>query len=394
MAVSIQDFEAEATSVLKELRRSVAMILGDLRPCGRASELSTELELDRSLGWKIWSLAQGGATNPSPKHVPGRNGFRAFLDAARKAGASTDHLGDARRAFERFEALSRAHARDRATAEIMLGALTPEGRSRLELSLRRAAFRANAHFLGVRADTLYQADMIIAGEGGSMPSIARVRSHYGLTRMRAGVRWVLGRSAMVTPGGKTTSYARRPLEVRASALDAPIVGAFSSRPTPGVVRHLVDGVVFQDELEPGPVGKGQAVDIVTAELIDNIPASTDHKDAVTAKISTPCERFCYDVLLHHSIAERGAPTVEVFTTIHSDLPYTFGDRDRVPVTETIEHMGRADSTPPAPEIPHHADLIRWAIGASGQRLRDFEVYRLRMRFPPIPTVAAAAYLWR
>ncbi|MBX3360046.1 MAG: hypothetical protein KF912_13220 [Phycisphaeraceae bacterium] len=397
MAVSVQEhgFEAEATIVLRDLRRCVARVLGDLRPCVRASALATELGLDRSLGWKIWTLAQGASTNPSPKHVPGRAGFQTFLDAASRAGASEPHVDEARQAFARFEELSKSHARDRASAEIMLGALTSEGRGRLELSLRRNAFRANAHFLGVQCDTLFQADVVAPDAGGGMPRVARVRGHYGLTRMRSGVSWVLSRSTMVTPDGKTGAYTRRPLgEIACEVGFAPVSAAFSTSPLPVVARHLVDGVVYQDELEAGPVGLSRAVDVVIGEAVENIPSHGDEEDAVTARISTPCERFCYDVMLHESIASRGEPRIEVFTTIHSDLPYVSGTRDRIPVTEELELIGTVDEATPAAEVPRHADLVSWMLGSIGERADSYRLYRLRMRFPPLPTVAAATYRLR
>ena len=391
MAVSIHEFETEAAVVLKDLRRGVAQVLGELPPCTRASDLSTLLGIDRSLGWKVWTLAQGASTNPSPQHVPGRSGFRAFLDAARRRGATDACLQEATAAYKRFQQLSKAHARDRASAEIMLGALTPEGRSRLDLSLRRAAFRANAHFLGVQADTLCQTDLVMPGSGGSMPRITRVRAHYGLTRMRSGVRWVLGRSALVTPIGSTACYTRRPLDPEVGADDAPVVGAFSSSPIPVVQRRIVDGVVFQDELDPGPVGKAGAVDVVLGEIVEDVPPSGEAIDAVTCRISTPCERFCYDVVLHHSIAACEPPRMDLFSIIHTEYPYVLGERDQIPIVETIEGMGRADRSAPMPEVPRHSDLYRWIFKACGEDPSEYEVFRLRMRFPPIPTMVAAHY---
>jgi hypothetical protein len=394
VTVSLHEFEAEAVAVLKDLRRSVARVLGDLQPCVRASELATTMGLDRSLGWKIWTLAQGASTSPSPKHVPGRAGFRTFIEAARQHGASAEHIEEATHAFARFEELSKAHARDRASAEIMLGALTSEGRSRLELSLRRAAFRANTHFLGVQVNTLYQVDLVIPGSEGRMPRVARVRAHYGLTRMRSGVRWVLGRSTLVTPGGATGAYTRRALDGVPPAGGAPVVRAFSSTPTPRVLRRVLDGVVFQDELDAGPVGRAGSTDVVIGELVEDVPHSPEPTDAVTCKISAPCERFCYDVLLHHSIASHGSPRMEAYTTIHTDYPYTLGDRDRIPASETIERMGEAHTAPPMPEVPHHADLIRWMFDACAEDPGAYDLFRYRMRFPPMPTLVAATYRTR
>ncbi|MBX3315366.1 MAG: hypothetical protein KF902_00730 [Phycisphaeraceae bacterium] len=411
MTVSTNDFEAEAVAVLADLRRCVALVLGDLQPCVRASELSTVLNLDRSLGWKLWTLAQSGASSPSPKHVPGRNGFQSFLDAALRNGASAAHVDEARRAFGRFERLSKEHARDRASVEIMLGALTTEGRSRLELSLRRAAFRANAHFLGVQCDTLYQADVVAPDGAGMMPRVVRVRGHYGLTRMRSGVSWVLSRSTLVTPSGKTVAYRRRALS-EAGVWDddghvggtgtgaalvggpAPVAAAFSSTPTPVVVRRIVDGVVFQDELEPGPVGRASAIDVVTAEIVDKTPEHADAHDAVTARISTPCELLCFDVLLHESLASNGDPRLEVFTTIHSDVPYTLGSRDLLQTMERFEALGSPDRAAPVAEVPRQAGLVDWMLGSIGERASAFRLYRLRMRFPPVPALAAATYRLR
>jgi hypothetical protein len=247
-------FETEAQVVLRRLRRSTAAVLGGVRGVARAIDVADRLGLDRSLAWKVWRVAHGEHELPSPAHIPGHSGFFRFLQGAGLAGADTQAIREATEAFEQFERLAENHAGDRATADIMLGALSEEGRERHELARRREAFRANTHFLGVQCRAIYQIDALLPAPAGYLPEVCRMRGHYGLVRTRANVPWMISKSSVITPTGLESSIKREPLDPSTTGehgLGFGMIPGFCSRPLPFVRRRQLDEFTVEDDSSPG-----------------------------------------------------------------------------------------------------------------------------------------------
>ncbi len=385
-------FPAQAEAALLALRRAVARILASLPLVDRPIRLAELLGIDNSLAWKVWKVGLGEGALPAAAHIPGEAGFARFMSAARRGGASESAVREAGDAHRALLDVMQSHGGDRASGAIMLGFISDAGRMRTELAMRRAALRANAHFLGVQARTLYQLDVLTCDPSGGAPIVTRVRAHFGLKRTRQGVSWLLGRSTPVEAKGPL-AVRRRPLAAEQSAADSSpwLLPAFCSSPLPNITRRLVGGVTTEDELAPGAVGESGAVDVVMGEVIDGRAASTAATDAVTMWVSTPCERMCYEVLIERALI-RGAVSARVHSTVHGDLPYLRGEHcDSIPVPESFQEMGSADSAGPAVEVPHHAELMKWVIARAGKRPGDLALWRLGLRMPPVPSIAAAVY---
>ncbi|MGQ0629207.1 MAG: hypothetical protein ACT4PL_14040 [Phycisphaerales bacterium] len=377
---------------LRELRRSLRELLGTMGPWRRAVEVAERLRVDRSLAWKVWRVAQGPDELPSPKHVPGRAAMETFLTAAAGAGAPMASLDGARQAHARLEEVFRKHAGDRASAEIMLGRFTDEGRSRLEMQLRRDAFRASSHFLGVRARVRHQMDVVSPSPGAFMPRVARMRGYYGMQRTRTDARWVISSSYVVQTGGPAQNYRREALDPGASADGAPLARRFCSPADPPLVRVRSAGHTFVDELGPAPMGEAGSTDVVTAEVISEVPLDRVDHDAVAVNLRTPCERLCYELVVHRSIAERETPTLSIFTLLNSSGGQGAPDpRDEVPILEKMRALGTADQALPAVDVPRHREVTAWMYERTGIDPREYLVYRFEMRFPPIPIMVWARY---
>lgn len=390
-------FATDAAETLAALRRECARVIGELpEPILRATQLGNSLEIDRNLAWKIWQVAAGHGSVPSPKHVPGRLGFRSFIRAARERGVSAETVESALGVFDRFEQLVRRHGGDRASADILLGQLTDEGRGRLEIELRRNAYRANGHFLGVQARVIHQADLVLPGARGFMPRVVRIHGHYGVRRLRAGTPWVLSRSTFVQPSGRvSSSQCRRSPLSGGSPLEPPLLREFCSTPVLGVRRRLLSGERCVDELQPGPVGDEASVDVVTGEEVSGVPREPVARDAVTAHLLTPCEQFWYEAYFDRSLLDGAEPTMDVYSTIHSDLPYAeLEGSDRIPVPEQLMHAGPAETAPSIPDVPRHAELIEWTLQKCGVKASEIEVHRVSLRFPPVPSCVAVTYSLR
>jgi hypothetical protein len=393
-------FGDAAIAVLRDLRRSTAGVLTACSGMERPVDVSTRLGLDRSLAWKIWQVAAGAGPCPSAAHIPGRQGFERFLESASKAGVDEGTIHVARDAFRAFQKLTTVHAGDRASVDIMLGTLTDEGRTRLEMALRRDGFRANAHFLGAQVGALYQMDVVLPPRSGFMPDVARVRGHFGLRRNRAGASLLIARTTLVSAEGANPAPRRVPLTAIAPTIGShdalpALLQDFCSRPTPGVTRRTIQGVTVEDELVPGEVGQLGALDVVTGELMAEMRERPVDKQAVTMLVPLPSERLCYDVLLPRAFVFDAAPAARVHSTMQTDLPYLRReDFDAIPVPEHLEALGSAATAPPSPDIPHHPEMLAWVLKTLGRNAAEFDLYRLRMRFPPAPSCVGVAYSLR
>lgn len=393
---AVREFSESARDALLNLRRAVADVLATFPSLDRPVRLAERLGLDTSLAWKIWKVALGDGAVPAASHLPGSAAFERFIAAAEQAGAPRSRTHQAAAAYATLNELLEAHAGDRASGVIMLGFLSEAGRTRTELAMRRAAFRANAHFLGVQARTLYQLDVLARPRGdraGATPMVVRLRAHFGLTRTRAGVAWMLGRSTQVQPAGPT-QVRRRPLTGTTGAHpdESPwLVRAFSSSPVPTVLRRTVAGVTTEDELAPGPVGQTGAVDVVLGELIDERPAPSGPVDAMTMCVSTPAEGLCYDVMIEDGLID-GDVRSRVHSTVHGDLPYLRGDHcDVIPTLEAFRLLGPAATVQSPVEVPRFREMLSWVLGAAGVNVDRLRAWRLQMKLPPVPSRAAAVF---
>lgn len=388
--------EFDGPTALRELRRTLGALIGALPPMRRAVELGERLAIDRSLAWKVWRVAQGPDELPSPKHVPGRGAMAIFLAAAERQKVPREQIEAVKIAHARLESIYKTHAGDRASAEIMLGQFTDEGRSRLEIQLRREAFRANSHFLGVKIRTRHQLDVIAPSPAGFMPRVARVRGYYGLQRTRADARWVLSRGFVNSAGAPISGYRRTALAEGGEVLDAhsavPIAPRFCSPADLPLRRQRVDGHTYLDELSPGPIGEAGAADVVTAELISEVPHRGSKEDAVGIHMRAPAERLCYEVFIHRSLIGEREPRLDVYTTLNASSFQEAGDpHDRIAITETMRALGPGDLVTSAVEVPRHTELLAWTFKRLGLSPFDFLAFRLSMRFPPIAVVMRVTY---
>lgn len=394
-------FLVDAVATLLALRRTTSAVLGECGGLDRAADVATRLCVDRSLAWKVWRVGRDTAGYPSPAHIPGIQGYEHFLRAASAIGVGEETINAARSAFAAFQRLTASHAGDRASVDLMLGRLTDEGRTRLEVSLRRDGFRANAFLLGVQAAALYQLDALVDAGPSFQPEVWRVRGHFGLRRTGSNTAWLIARSTLVDAQGPTNLLQRDPLDAHPPSLDdsarSPILlPQFCSTPEPMVIRRVIPPATVEDELRLGHVGQLGEVDVVTGERVHSMPPALSDRNAVTMNVLTPGKRLCYDVMVHRDLLKDTRITewlsLRVHSTVQTDLPFLRGDDyATIPVLEQFVDLGPAASAPEAAEIPRQGAMLRWLLGRLPGGPSAYSLARVRMRYPPVPSVIAAGY---
>jgi len=386
-------FALQAEGVLRNVRTAFVEVLDSLpTPVTRAHEVSKALEIDKKLGWRIYKLIHTPDVFAAAEHVPGPAGVQILLSAARRAQVPRERIDAVKSAISEFSRLTRVHAGDRATLEMMLAACAQNGQDRVELSHRRAAFRANSYFCGVQARTQLKADFLNPAAAPGMLDIASLRGFIGLRRIRANVPWVIARARCIDNDGQARrQFQRAALDPRATGNDVPLLHDFCSKPLPKFRRMVSAHGFLDDEIADGPIGKTAAITCVTGE-VSRLVASYyrdphNEQGELLARMRTPSEALVFDQIVHESLFGRIAPELLVFSELSSAAPYPTPGHNRlvIPVCESVSYLGKGPGVLHVAEAPRYAEMARYVFQRLGWDGERFDVYRVRMLFPPIPT---------
>ncbi len=396
LVMDTDPLENIAPAVLENLAKRFADLLRALpSPVTRAVDLATQLEIERSLAWKVWRVAQSEHSIPSPRHIPGSGGVKLFLEATERK-VPRKLREDAWAAFSDFENLIRTHTSSRAALNSMLSRFTTEGRERLEINIRREGFRARSHFVGVAAKAQYRAFAIFPGEPGYGTSAAALYAYSKVFRMRTDASWVLYRAKLIKDREAVNlgNYQRGPLgppsgEESPDGLGA-VIREFSSDPAPDVRWIEVKSGIIECVLESGPIGEKKALDWAYGELITNSPMDEAEEDGVIMNVITPSEHVCFDLFLHRDISPTRSPRLLASANPFGDSPLDV-PHHCIPLDETVMSLGSAESCPPSTSVPDHRRMIRYIFDQIELAPADFRAFRVDLRYPPVPLSLELVY---
>ena len=60
------------------------------------------------------------------------------------------------------------------------------------------------------------------------------------------------------------------------------------------------------------------------------------------------------------------------------------ERDRIPVPEKVQHLGRVSDGIETADIPRYGELLKFVFQKAELNPDDFDAFRVRMRYPPLP----------
>jgi hypothetical protein len=228
--------------------------------------------------------------------------------------------------------------------------------------------------------------------------VAYFNGYVKLRRMRPGVSWEITRSKREPDDGTDASQPmREPLDPNGSSgiqLDVapPLMGEFCSKPLPPVQRQtLTDGWV-KDVLPGGAVGDAGRVDCFTGEVLREIGSRyrTEHDWLwyASATMRTPCEVLILDEFVHEDLFGPIRPELHVYSDLPDAprLPITQRAADRIPAFEPVQHLGKGLSGIRTPDVPRYLEMVRYTFERLGWDPTRFDVYRVRMEYPPVPTM--------
>lgn len=399
------EFHAEARAILAELRKyiGVAIKAAVKGTTPGATEWSRALDIDTKLAWKLTHLLDPERDLEALEFVPGRQAFDQILEAAEKAGGVSDASGAARLSFERYETLVRTHAGSRKAFDTLVTSQSPRGTSRSEVNLRRNAVDANASLLGVRA----KAQVAIYGlapsvEDENLIDVMGVRKIEGTERMRPNVNWRIARSFKTAEDGTPLPGGPEPLvkvKLKKALTGLPVVPGFSTSPLPTLARVEASPSAVEFEMRGGEVGASARFDLTTAEIFR--PGDTRYADKdgnrrtrIFAGLRIPCDLLYVDLVVHKDLFESTEPTVQIVSTLHTGMSLEFRESDELPIEPEFVSLGRGLGKVKDRERERHVELVRWALHEVSWNPDDFDVYRFKLQYPPLPSGVAFDWIRR
>lgn len=398
-----QPVRIQISSVMDDVRNSFVNVLASVPGSpSRVSEVERTLGLRKTMAWRVVQMCAVSDPLQAAEHMPGPEGVALILEAAQKAGASVEALSALRSSTERFRALVGNHAPTRPALRRLVAGLSENGRERFGMAQRKAAVEAASAIWGVHAKVQYRLGVIYraAGSTSTAADLTVVSGFFGLSRLRENVTWELNHGANVRSHGReqAVGLVTAPLDQSVKNLgDAPLLSLFC-KGTPGVIeRRINSDKTTVDRLLPGPIGMSAASNVLFGERLPGLmeglglPENKRHDDNLffCARLRTPCDLAVLELHFQRDLIPSGPFRALLMNQMQTAVgfPNPMGEvPPSLPLDAEVERVGRADQAVPLLDVPDHSKITRWVYEQLGASAEDFDVFRLRLRFPPIPTM--------
>lgn len=388
---------AEAQSVLSNIRSSFGAIVAALPgEVSRPSEVQQALDLNKKLSWRIAKLINEDDLFRCAQYVPGPGSMEAFLKAAARRDVPESMIRTAREAASRFDRLIEVHAGKRAALEMMLLSCSEEGRRDAARAQQKAAFQANSHIWGVQAQVQLGVYLMHPARDPDRVDIAAIRGFIGLRRNRPEVPWVIARVRCVEgDGALRPPPGFEPLdEVETSEGESPVplLRPFCSQPLPAARRVPGPDGYLEDEMISSQVGNAGRTTCITAEVARAAVAryydEQNQTGEMNLRLRTPVEMLLFDLLVHPDLGIGPDLDFAVYGDLNRHEASTErSERDRLSIGESVQRLGRSESAAYTPHVPSYGEMIAWVCNRLGWQRDHFDLYRVRLEYPVIPSTA-------
>lgn len=318
--------------------------------------------------------------------LPGPAPLRRLLSAASSHSVSPAAVAEAAQAVDEFERFIRSEAGDRGTLDLIISGWLPEARQKDELLAKQAVFRGTRHIKGLSLDVQYEVAIIRPSDDPERMDAVVVRGLTGLHRWRRGVELHFASRRIQPPAGASTSLSLdgRPIE----KVDDWLLREFSSS-APMDVDVLRTGDAEFYTLRSDTLGVRSAANVACAELVRRClsryrAAGVARKSGFTVEVSRPARLLIADVVVHKDAYPGSEPHLYIYDTTFfglADINDPLRDRDRLPMSETVEFMGKGLDGLRVREVPRYVELLRYVFGRLGWDARPFRAYRCRIEYP-------------
>ncbi len=384
-------------AVVHRVRAAVTELLQSVgADPSNSRSVARQFNLNKNLTWMLSKIVNSADVYAVAQHIPGPTRFQKLLHAMQKNGAPSGALERLQGAILEFEEMVRIHTGDRATLEVMLADLSPDDvRGEQLLQSRKLAFQGMGGVLGGQAK-VKQATYVLAPDADDPASVdvLEISGLMGLRRLRTDARWLLfRREAWDADEATAVSANEEALDDAFARPDQmPLLGEFCSQPIPTlqVSRH---GTETHYVLPAGPVGYTAAMTFAYGGISRRAGcAYRDEKNEhveLGCSLTTPAEAMLFDIILHERLPWTGAFEHAVYSRVEGGPAHEAIalDRNRIPITETLQRLGRGVNPLATPLMPYYSDMIAKGFERAGWDPNQFISYRFTLQYPPIPAIA-------
>lgn len=391
--MSTTGFPAELHETLRLLKEVTARVIEST--CGsraRATDVASKLGLHTKLGWQVWHVAFSDEFDLH-RFLPNAAGMKQFCEAAINKGAAPEQIQKLRDSVSKFYALAETHGSNREMFELILDAHSSHTNEDKDEKYRKQAFTGNAYTFGVYARAAISSGIIYPSEEAGHFGLVRINGLIDLVQNRIGIRWPVATLVVQEQDGAELALDRFPLFGQSPEANfAPLLDEFCSNPLPVVTRRM-EGQSVVDELQAGVVGLTGARTIFTGEVIPCVGPITatvpDEEVFFGAGMRTPSELFVLDHLVHKSLFPQAERELRIFSELSS--PTAHDERDRLHCNETLEYLGSGISSANTADVPGYRKLLDAAFAQINYDPNDFDLFRMRVAYPPIPASAMVCH---
>jgi hypothetical protein len=213
------------------------------------------------------------------------------------------------------------------------------------------------------------------------------------------VPWLIARSRISDDDGVSRQpYVREPLDdVSDAETAAPLIRRFCSDPLPVIRRVIRPSGFVDDELVPGPIGKTGATTCVIGDVCRSVGQRyrSEHNrfHGLIQRVYTPCEVLALDLIVHENVFGRIAPELAVRSALGEGPASAINPDElpRLPVTGGVQYIGKGLAALRTPDLPRYTELAEYVFERLGWDGARFDVYRVRLEYPPIPTLVTTQH---
>lgn len=358
------------------------------------------LGLDKSIAWKVGRIAKADSPFDVLEHLPGQLGARIVIDAFAKAGCAKPLISELTHAFEDLDGAIRTHAGDRATARAMArAALAQDSSTQIDEGQRRDFYRSASQVWGAQAAVQIKTDFLAPGSTPGSIDVAGIEGLVDLLRLRPETAWRIARKR-ITLGPASQGAAFEALDPASSTSGTPLFSPYCTQPRPEITTIEDPDGFTNFELQPGRIGRTGKTTCMLATYCRSALHKKPEEEVLdilsAVHLRTPSELLVLDVFVHKSLQVNKLPQPELYAQIKMGPPFPATGKDHtLPPGGQVETLRNQPGSISLLEFPPYASAVADAIHLAAQvydpgvwRFEDFQGYRLRISYPPVPTLAA------
>ncbi len=394
----IDQFHTDAASVLTNFRNAIlGIVRSTMAPPINGQELENALGIDKTLAWKVASMASATSPFDVARHIPGRSAINIIIRAGERTGIKLEVLERVRDAYADYEELMRQHAGDRASLEMMLITHAQNERAKATHEYRKAAYRANSFLFGIQSQATFRTYMLQpSNEHAGMFDMISLRGHIGIRRIRNDAPWTVHRSRVTDDTGSPITFqSAQPLdpsiETDIGTPPVPWMPKFCSQPLPNINRVSQRKGHIHCDILNGEVGNQAMTSCVLGEIVTGLASSSSSPGNETVELAMkadmPTELLVLDQYIHQDLVNFAQPKLNVYSELTGPTPpiSNAASRHRIPMDEHPQYLGEGVASAYSPKMPQYPDLIRDAFEYSQWSADKFIVHRTIIKYPPTPS---------